>query len=219
MVGIATLSLILLAGVEKTLGDEDGYDRTDDVYGSTASNADAMCNVDAACPAATCAEARDDYGADVDGFYTLSLKVDAVRIAAYTASQQQGCGIRECVRGQHGEHCLGYDEADPSNWPTRLVSSYQGAGGYSPNSKKCMVPTTLLDVNTDLKVIRTDQKVWCHMMGKGPKVAGETPRAYVAVDAGSNKAQFQYGLTMFTTSFSKLRFDEGTQLIHTADCK
>ena len=81
-----------------------------------------------------------------------------------------------------------------------------------------MIPTALLN-DDHLKVIRTNQKVWCHMMGKGPKDAGETPRAYVDVDPGSNKAQFQYGLTMFTTSFSKLRFDERTQLIHTADCK
>lgn len=209
IVGFMTLSLAVLAtGAEVDRNSQNDPDLS----------ADSICNVDAACPAATCAEARDSYKANVDGFYTLSLKVDAVRIAAYTASQQQGCGIRDCAI--ESEECERYDPALPRNWPTRLSPSYQGAaGGYSPNSIKCMVPTTLLDANTDLKVIRTDQKVWCHMMGKGPKKAGETPRAYVDVDPGSNKAQFQYGLTMFTTSFSKLRFDERTQLIHTADCK
>ena len=206
-VGLMTLSLAVLAtGADVDEHPQNGQDLS----------ADDICNVNAACPAATCAEARDSYKANVDGFYTLSLKVDAVKIAAYTASQQQGCGIRDCVR-ESGD-CLFYVQTDPSNWPTRLSASYEGAGGYSPNSKKCMVPTTLL-TDTDLKVIRTNQKVWCHMMGKGPKKVGETPRAYVDVDPGSNKAQFQYGLTMFTTSFSKLRFDERTQLIHTADCK
>ena len=157
-------------------------------------------------PASSCAEARNTYNAAEDGYYTLSLEVDAAPVATYTGAyklyreKNAGCGIR--------------DESS-SNWPTLLEPGFQTQGGYRNEGHKCLPPYAGIEIT----VIRTNLTVYCHMMGQGPKDANEVPRAYVEVDASSNSAQFQYGYTMFTTSFSKLRFDERTQLIYTADCK
>ena len=156
--------------------------------------------------AATCAELRDEHNVTVDGLYTLSLEVDAVKIAQYVPIHEQGCGIRT--------------NDDPAEWSTRLNSTYAASGGYNPAAAnvKCVVPTDLLN-DDDRKVIPTPKQVWCHMMGSRPKSVGMAARAYVNVDPARNTAQFQYGMTLYTTSFSKLRFDERTQLIYTADCK
>ena len=166
------------------------------------------CTTMSVTTAATCAELRDDYNVTVDGLYTLSLRVDTILIDTYENAREQGCGIRA--------------SADPEEWPTRLVSEYDAAsGGYnlSATNVKCMVPLVHLSDNNARKVIRTPKQVWCHMMGQGPKTKNMTALAYVNVDPTRNTAQFQYGKTLYTTSFSKLRFDERTQLIYTADCK
>jgi len=156
--------------------------------------------------AATCAELRDVYNMTADGLYTLSLEVDAVEVATYIPNQELGCGIRT--------------NDNPAEWSTRLNSTYAASNGYNPAAAnvKCVVSADFLD-DDDRKVIQTPKQVWCHMMGSRPKSVGMPARAYVNVDPARNTAQFQYGMTLYTTSFSKLRFDERKQLIYTADCK
>lgn len=170
------------------------------------------CDEDGCGDAATCEEARDDYGATLDGYYTLSLKVDAALIDTYEPNTPtnkdyrgaQGCGIRTDNR--------------TTSWDTRLTGlAGGGTGGYT-TSNRCLKPYVFYNhVAGGLKVIRKDFKVWCHFMGRGPKAAGESPRAYIGVDPLDNTAQFQYGATRYTTFFSKLRFHETMQLIYTAD--
>ena len=63
--------------------------------------------------------------------------------------------------------------------------------------------------------------VWCHKMGAAANAsgAGLSALAYLEVDPANNSATWSAGTTAYTTSFSKLRFDEATQLIYTADCE
>ena len=53
--------------------------------------------------------------------------------------------------------------------------------------------------------------VYCYKMNTG------NPISYLEVDATKNYASWVYGDNVLTTSFSKIRFDEETQMVYTAD--
>ena len=52
-----------------------------------------------------------------------------------------------------------------------------------------------------------------------PLDASKTALAYIDVDPAKNYATWVVGGWEYKTSYSKLRFDEATQLVYTADCK
>jgi hypothetical protein len=165
--------------------------------GRSARSASALCDTTTNECASTCAEARDAYGVSDDGVYLLSLKVDATTIADYDASKpNQGCGVKA---------------ASPDAWPTPLNS-----GGYAANAEVQCLEAVLDSTN---EVVRQDFQVYCYHMGRGPKDLGIVPVAFLEVDGAKNAARMQYADTLYTTRFRKLRFDERTQMIYTADCK
>jgi len=60
--------------------------------------------------------------------------------------------------------------------------------------------------------MRTTVKVYCYKMKT-------EALAYLDVEESKNYGSWSSGSTVYTTFFSKLRFDEATQLIYTADCE
>ena len=157
-----------------------------------------LCDLAGEC-ASSCAEARDVFNADLDGLYTLKLRVDAKRIDEYGVGDNRGCGVKG-------------NSADV--WPTVLDSQYAPSGYAVGAEIKCL---ERFDVSKN-EVIRQDLEVFCYMMGGGPKAAGIVPRAYLEVDPQHNFGTMAYADAKHTTSFSKLRIDERTQFIYNADC-